>query len=131
VARDGANAEYVAVDSRSAALKPKTLDLTTAIVLPLVSLGSEVFLKSLDAIAVNGQLVTVVPTETSAISDKLFLKNVTLHYEFMGVPAVYHLNPERQGYILSSLRNLVDSRFLSPHISCTLPLSDVPKGHTL
>jgi NADPH:quinone reductase-like Zn-dependent oxidoreductase len=38
VFRDGANADTLAVDSRSVSLKPKTLDHTASAVLPLVSL---------------------------------------------------------------------------------------------
>jgi NADPH2:quinone reductase len=222
VFRPGANAEYVAVDSRSAALKPKTLNHTTAAVLPLVSLtaweslhlrarvqpgqtvlihagaggvghiavqlaklqgcrvittagrdesiqfckdlkadevinyratdfvqevmrltdgkgcpvildlvGGETFVRSLDCIAINGQLVTIVPTSTDQIADKLFLKNVTLHYEFMGVPTAYNINPERQGNLLAALANLVDSGLVTPHIAHCLALSDLPKAHAL
>jgi NADPH2:quinone reductase len=223
VFRDGADAEYVAVDSRSVSLKPKTLDHTASAVLPLVSLtaweslhlranvqpgqfvlihagaggvghiaiqlaklqdcyvittagrdesiqfckdvlkadkvidyrttdfvkcvmevtdgkgcpvildtvGEDVFVKSMDCISINGQLVTIVPTETNLISEKLFLKNVTLHYEFMGVPTAYNLHPERQGQRLCALRKLVDSGLLKPHISHKLKLSELPKGHKL
>ncbi|MBE7381173.1 MAG: zinc-binding dehydrogenase [Leptolyngbya sp. SIO1E4] len=222
--RNGANAEYVTVDSRSAALKPATLDHASAAVLPLVSLtawealdlranlqpgqtvlihagaggvghiaiqlaklrgcfvittagreesiqfcrdhlhadvvidyrhedfaakvmditsgkgcptildtvGDDVFLKSLDCVAINGQIVTILPTATNLISEKLFLKNVTLHYEFMGVPTVYNLNPERQGTILSALGNLVDAGLIAPRISRRMQLFEsLAEGHRL
>jgi NADPH:quinone reductase-like Zn-dependent oxidoreductase len=45
----------------------------------LDTVGEDVFVKSMDCISINGQLVTIVPTETNLISEKLFLKNVTLH----------------------------------------------------
>ncbi len=220
---DGANAEYVAVDSRAAALKPKILDHVASAVLPLVSLtaweslherariphgqtvlihagaggvghiavqlaklhgcrvittagrdesikfcretlkadevidyrttdfaervmeiyhgkgcpvimdfvGSEVFEKSMDCIAVNGQLVTIVPTTTTSINEKLFLKNATLYYEFMGAPMVYSIKPERQGEILTIIANLVDAGYLKPYVSEKIPLSDLSKGHEL
>ena len=220
---DGANGEYVAVDSRTAALKPKTLDHVSSAVFPLVCLtaweslherariphgqtvlihagaggvghiavqlaklhgcrvittagrdesiqfcketlkadevidyrttdfaervmeiyqgkgcpvimdfvGGEVFEKSMDCIAVNGQLVTIVPTTTASINDKLFLKNATLHYEFMGTPTVYNINPQKQGEILTIIANLVDAGYLRPHVSEKIPLSDLSKGHEL
>ncbi len=223
VFKPGANADYVVVDARSAALKPQTLDHAASAVLPLVSLtaweclhlrakvqpgqlvlihggaggvghiaiqlaklhgchvittagreqsiqfcrdmlkadvvihyrntdfvqevmqitngkgcpvildlvGGETFIQSLDCIALNGQLVTIVPTETNQIAEKLFLKNVTLHYEFMGVPTAYNINPERQGEILTALRNLVDSGFVQPHIEHQFPMSDLAKAHHL
>lgn len=223
VFKPGANAEYVVVDSRSAAMKPKTLDHVASAVLPLVSLtaweslhlrakvqpgqmvlihagaggvghlaiqfaklqgccvittagreasiqfcqdvlqtdvvinyrttdfvqqvmeitqgrgcpvildfvGGDTFVRSLDCIAINGQMVTIVPTETSRIAEKLFLKNVTLHYEFMGVPTAYNLNPERQGEILMALRNLVDSGLVKPQIAHQLSMADLPKAHQL
>lgn len=220
---DGANAQYVAVDSRTAALKPQSLDHVASAVLPLVCLtaweslharvriphgqtvlihagaggvghiavqlaklhgcrvittagrdesigfcretlkadevidyratdfsarmmeitrgkgapvildfvGGEVFEKSMECIAVNGQLVTIVPTTTAAITDKLFLKNVSLHYEFMGAPTLYGIEPERQGEILRIIANLVDAGHLQPHISHRIPLSELAKGHEL
>jgi NADPH2:quinone reductase len=220
---DGANAQYVAVDSRTAALKPKSLDHVASAVLPLVSLaaweslhervriphgqtllihagaggvghiavqlaklhgcrvittagrnesigfcreilrtdevidyrttdfsarmmeisrgkgapvildfvGGEVFEKSMECIAANGQLVTIVPTTTEAITDKLFIKNVSLYYEFMGAPTMYGIQPERQGEILRIIANLVDGGYLKPHISHRIPISELSKGHEL
>ncbi len=223
VFKPGANAEYVVVDSRSATIKPQTLDHAASAVLPLVSLtaweclhlrakvkpgqvilihagaggvghiavqlaklhgcyvittagreesiqfcqdslkanvvinyrttdfvqqimeltngkrcpvildlvGGETFVQSLDCIAVNGQIVTIVPTETSRIAEKLFLKNVTLHYEFMGIPTAYNINPEQQGKILAALRNLIDDGFVKPHIAHQFPMIDLPNAHHL
>lgn len=223
VFRDGANAEYVAIDSRSASRKPRNLDHGSAAALPLVALtawealhtrakicpggtilihagaggvghiaiqlaklhgcrvittagreesiafcrktlkadevinykatdfsrhilditngkgcefildtvGGEVFEKSMDCMAVNGQLVTIVPTDTVTIAQKLFLKNVTLHYEFMGVPTAYNINPGIQGERLSALRNLVEAGLLSPHVMRQISWLELPEGHQL
>ncbi len=223
VFRPGANAEYVAVDSRSASRKPKNLDHAAAAALPLVALtawealhtraqitagesvlihagvggvghiaiqlaklhgcrvittagrpesiafcrdvlkadevinyqttdaaqrvlemtdgkgcslildtvGGSVFEQSMDCIAINGQLVTIVPTTTDTIAQKLFLKNVTLHYTFMGVPTAYNLNPERHGKLLGALTNLVEAELLSPHIMRQIHWLDLPGGHRL
>jgi len=222
--RPGANAEYVAIDSRSAAHKPTSLDHTSAAVLPLVSLtawealyrradlqpgqmvlihagaggvghiaiqlaklrgcqvittagrdeslhfcrhslnadrvinyrqdnfvevvmemtagqgcpvifdtvGDDVFVQSLECIAVEGQLVTILPTKTDRIADHLFLKSVTLHYEFMGIPTIHGRQPQRQGQILSALSRLVDSGLVTPHVSQTVSLFEqLPQAHQL
>ncbi|MBD3886338.1 zinc-binding dehydrogenase [Phormidium tenue FACHB-886] len=223
VFRDGASAEYVAVDSRSASKKPRNLDYAAAATLPLVALtawealhsrakirpgatvlihagaggvghiaiqlaklqgcrvittagreesiafcqeklkadevinyratdfsqnileatngkgcefifdtvGGEVFEKSMDCISINGQIVTIVPTHTATIAEKLFLKNVTLHYEFMGVPTAYNINPQIQGEILSALRNQVEAGLLFPHVMRQIDWLELPEGHQL
>lgn len=222
LSRPGANAEYVAIDSRSASIKPKTLDHAAAATLPLVGLtawealhlrarvqpgqtvlihagaggvghiaiqlaklqgcfvittagreestqfcqtlkadtvinyrtsnfveqvmeitagkgcpvildfvGDDTFVKSMDCIAVNGQIVTILPTTTSLIAEKLFLKNATLHYEFMGVPTAYNIDPERQGEILAILKNLVDNGFVKPYVSHQIDMAELPKGHKI
>src|SRR6185503_9528088 len=178
--RPGANAEYVALDARSAARKPATLDHATAAVLPLVSqtawealhlrariqpgqavliqagaggvghiavqlarlhgcrvittagreesiafcrdalradevidyrstnvvervkaltdgkgvpvafdtVGGDVFLQCLDCAAVNGQVVTILGASASTADrgQSLLYRNITVHYEFMGIP---------------------------------------------
>jgi NADPH2:quinone reductase len=223
VFRPGANAEYVAVDSRSAALKPKNLDYASAAVMPLVSLtaweslhyrarvqsgstilihagaggvghiavqlaklhgcrvittagreesiafcretlradwvisyqqedmvqvvmeltegngcpvvfdtvGGAGFEQSMDCLAVNGQLVTIVPTTSTIIANKLFLKSATLHYEFMGIPTVHNLNPEVQKAMLRSLANLVESGLLRPHIFKQYSLAELAEAHQI
>ncbi len=223
VFRDGANAEYVAIDCRSASRKPKNLDHASSAVLPLVALtawealhtrakirpgetvlihagasgvghiaiqlaklhgcrvittagreesipfcreilkadevinyqttdfsqhileitdekgcefildtiGGEVFEKSMDCISINGQIVTIVPADTATIAQKLFLKNATLHYEFMGVPTAYNINPESQGKILNTLRNLLQAELLTPHIMHRINWLELPEGHQL
>ncbi len=85
----------------------------------------------MDCIAVNGQLVTIVPTDSNNIAKKIFLKNVSLHYEFMGIPTVHNIHPERQGEFLATLRNLVDAGLLRPHVYRKINLEDLPQGHTL
>lgn len=219
--RDGANAEYVALDARSAARKPKTVDHATAAALPLVSqtawealhlrariqpgqtvliqagaggvghiavqlarlhgcrvittagrdesiafckdvlhadevidyrrtdfvertkqltdgrgvpvvldtVGGEVFQKSLDCVSVNGQIVTILGATTGDHSRGLLYRNVTIHYEFMGIPTAHEIEPERPGQILTGIAQLVDAGLLKPHVSQRLPLEQVADGH--
>jgi NADPH:quinone reductase len=219
--RDGANADYVAIDARSAARKPTTVDHATAAALPLVSqtawealhlrariqpgqtvlihagaggvghiavqlahlhgcrvittagreesiafcrdvlhadevidyrrtdfvermrelthgkgvpvvmdtVGGEVFQKSLDCLSVNGQIVTILGSSTGDRGRGLLYKNVTVHYEFMGIPTAHEIEPERPGQILTGIARLVDAGLLKPWVSQRLPLEKVAEGH--
>lgn len=219
--RPGANAELVAIDARSAARKPASVDHTTAAVLPLVSqtawealhlrahiepshtvlihagaggvghiavqlaklhgcrvittasrpesiafcrdvlhadevidyrrenvvervreisggkglpvvldtVGGDVFLQSLDCAAVNGQVVTILGVDTGDRGQSLLYRNVTVHYEFMGVPTAQELDPERPGRILSGIARLVDAGLLRPHVSRRFALERVGEAH--
>jgi NADPH:quinone reductase len=221
--RDGANAEYVAIDARSAARKPRSVDHSTAAVLPLVcqtawealhlrarirpgqmvlihagaggvghiavqlarlhgcrvittagreesiafcrdvlradevidyrktnvvervkeltggqglpvvfdTVGGEVFLQSLDSAAVNGQVVTILGASASTADRGQFLlyRNVTIHYEFMGIPTAYEVEPERPGQILAGIAQLVDAGLLRPRVSHRFPLEALAEGH--
>ena len=219
--RDGANADYAAIDARSAARKPATVDHATAAALPLVSqtawealhlrariqpgqtvlihagaggvghiavqlarlhgcrvittagreesiafcrdvlhaddvidyrqtdfvehmrqlthgkgvpvvidtVGGEVFQKSLDCLAVNGQIVTILGSSSGDRGRGLLYKNVTVHYEFMGIPTAHEIEPERPGQILTGIARLVDAGLLKPHVSRRLPLEQVAEGH--
>ncbi len=219
--RDGANAEYVALDARSAARKPATVDHATAAALPLVSqtawealhlrariqpgqtvlihagaggvghiavqlaklhgcrvlttagreasiafcrevlkadevidyasvdfaqrvleltngkgapvvldtVGGEVFAKSLDCASVNAQIVTILGSNTGDRSRGLLYRNVSIHYEFMGVPTAHELEPERPGRILTGIAHLVDAGLLRPHLSARVPLENLAEGH--
>ncbi len=220
--RDGANAEFVCVDARTAALKPATLDHVQAAALPLVTLtvweafllrariqigetvlihaggggvghiaiqlaklhgcrvlttasreesldlcrrlkadvvinyeqadfveraqqetggqgcavvcdtvGGKTFDRSLDCVAVNGRLITIVGTPSDQIPQKLFRKNATLFFEFMGAPTVYGIRPESQGEILRAAAKLVDDGKLQPHVGRVLNLEDLAEGHGL
>ncbi|MCA9438747.1 MAG: zinc-binding dehydrogenase [Candidatus Omnitrophica bacterium] len=220
--KNGANAEYVAVDARSAALKPKRLSHLESAALPLVTLtayealhhhcgvrpnqtvlihagaggvghvaiqfakmvgcrvittagrkesidfcrdvlqvdevidykstdfakeidrltdgkkcdivfetvGGDNFLQSLDCVAINGKIVTILPVDGSKATEKLFRINASLHYEFMGVPTALGVNPEIQSETLTTVANLADSGCLKPHIGHTFPLDHLAEAHT-
>jgi len=221
--RNGANADYVAIDARSAARKPQSVDHATAAVLPLVSqtawealhlrarihpgqtvlvhagaggvghiavqlarlhgcrvittasreesiafcrdvlradevidyrktnvverikeitdgkglpvvfdtVGGDVFLQSIDCCAVNGQVVTILGASASTADRGQFLlyRNVTVHYEFVGIPTAYEIEPERPGHILAGISRLVDAGLLRPRVSHRFPLERVAEGH--
>ncbi|MCA9448679.1 MAG: zinc-binding dehydrogenase [Candidatus Omnitrophica bacterium] len=93
------------------------------------TVGGDNFVQSLDAIAVNGKIVTILPVDSSKATEKLFRINATLHYEFMGVPTALGVNPEVQNETLTTVANLADSGCLKPHVSHTFPLDELAKAH--
>lgn len=93
------------------------------------TVGGEVFDRSLECVALNGRVVTIVFNESAKIVPLLFRKNATLHCEFMGVPTVHGVNPESQGQILQTVAELVDAGKLTPHVGKVLELKDVPQAH--
>ena len=219
--RNGANAEYVAIDARSAARKPRNVDHATAAVLPLVSqtawealhlrarihpgdtvliqagaggvghiavqlaklhgcrvittagreesiafcrdvlradevidyrntnvvervkeltggkgtpvtfdtVGGDVFLQSIDATAVNGHVVTILGANTGDRGQSLLYRNITIHYEFMGIPTAYEIDPERPGQILAGIARLVEAGLLTPRVAHRFPLDRLAEGH--
>jgi len=95
------------------------------------TVGSQTFDRSLDCVAVNGRLITAVGTPSAEIAQKLFRKNATLHFEFMGAPTVYGVRPESQGEILEAAARLVDKGELKPHVSRVIHLEELAEGHRL
>lgn len=97
----------------------------------LDGVGGETFERSLDCLAVNGRLITIVGTPSANITRKLFRKNATLHFEFVGAPTVYGVDLERQGEILRSVSKLVDEGKLKPHVSRVFALDELAEAHRL
>jgi len=95
------------------------------------TVGYQTFDRSLDCVAVNGRMVTIVGTASEFIPQKLFRINATLHFEFMGTPTVHGIRPEGQGEILSAAAELIESDMLSPHVSRVLGLEQLPEAHRL
>jgi NADPH:quinone reductase-like Zn-dependent oxidoreductase len=95
----------------------------------LDTVGGEVFSKSLDCAAVNGQVVTILGSNTGDRSRGLLYRNISVHYEFMGVPTAHEIEPERPGQILTGIANLVQAGLLRPHVSIRVPLEKLADGH--
>jgi NADPH:quinone reductase-like Zn-dependent oxidoreductase len=95
------------------------------------TVGSQTFDRSLDCVAVNGRLITIVGTPSAEIPQKLFRKNATLYFEFVGAPTAYGIRPESQGNILRAAARLVDDGKLQPHVSRVLDLEELAEGHRL
>jgi NADPH:quinone reductase-like Zn-dependent oxidoreductase len=120
--RNGANAEDVV---------KRVQALTAGRGVPVVidTVGGDTFLQTLDCAALNGQIVTILGSNTGDRGRGLLYRNVTIHYEFVGVPTAHEIEPERPGNILTSIANLVDSGLLRPHVSHRFALEDVAEGH--
>jgi NADPH:quinone reductase len=99
--------------------------------LPVVidTVGGDTFVQSLDCVAINGQVVTILGANTGDRGQSLLWKNVTIHYEFMAIPAWQEIDPERPGRILSGIARLVDAGRLRPHVSARVPLARLADAH--
>jgi NADPH2:quinone reductase len=128
--RDVLHADEV-IDYRQVDFVERTRELTNGKGVPVVidTVGGEVFQKSLDCLAVNGQIVTILGSSSGDRGRALLYKNVTVHYEFMGIPTAHEIEPERPGQILTGIARLVDAGFLKPWVSQRLPLEKVAEGH--
>jgi NADPH2:quinone reductase len=119
------------IDYRTEDVVKRVQVLTAGRGVPVVidTVGGDTFLSSLDCAAVNGQIVTILGSNTGDRGRGLLYRNVTIHYEFMGIPTAYEIEPERPGNILSSIANLVDGGLLRPHVSHRFALEEVAEGH--
>jgi NADPH:quinone reductase len=119
------------IDYRTEDVVKRVRDLTAGRGLPVVidTVGGDTFLQSLDCATYNAQVVTILGSNTGDRGRGLLYRNVTIHYEFMGIPSAQEIEPERPGQILSSISNLVDAGLLRPHVSHRFALEDVAEGH--
>jgi NADPH:quinone reductase len=121
------------IDYRSSSVVERVMDLTAGKGLPVVfdTVGGDVFTQSLDCAAVNGQVVTILGASASTgdRGQSLLYRNISVHYEFMGIPTAYELEPERPGQILAGIARLIDAGHLRPRVSHVFPLERVADGH--
>jgi NADPH:quinone reductase len=128
--RDVLRADEV-IDYRSTNVIERVKEITAGKGLPVVfdTVGGEIFQQSIDCAAVNGQVVTILGANTADRGQSLLYRNVTIHYEFMGIPTAYEIEPERPAQILAGIARLVDAGLLQPKVSHVFPLERVADGH--
>src|SRR5690348_2033948 len=82
--RDTLRADEV-IDYKRVDFAERVRELTNGKGVPVVldTVGGEVFAKSLDCAAINGQVVTILGSNTGDRSRGLLYRNISLHYEFM------------------------------------------------
>lgn len=95
----------------------------------LDTVGGDVFVESIDRVAVDGRLVTIVGVPQDAPVDNLKPKSASVHLEFMGASTMWNVRPQRQGQTLRTVTELVEADKLMPHISQTFDLADLAKAH--
>ena len=91
--------------------------------------GGETFEKCPDAVAVDGCIVPIVPGPVPQSLAKLYPKNASVHFEFMGAATVSNAGPERQGEILREVTKLVDEGRLRVKVYREYPLEGVGEAH--
>ena len=128
--RDVLRADEV-IDYRSTSVVERVKEMTSGKGLPVVfdTVGGEVFQQSIDCAAVNGQVVTILGANTGDRGQSLLYRNVTIHYEFMGIPTASEIEPERPAQILAGIARLVDAGLLHPTVNHIFPLERVADGH--
>jgi NADPH2:quinone reductase len=130
--RDVLRADEV-IDYRASNVIERVKELTGGKGVPVAfdTIGGESFVQSLDCLAVNGHLVTILggSTDLAGRGQALLDKNVTISYEFMGIPTAHEIEPERPGEILRTLAKLVDAGLLKPEVRHRFPLEELPVAH--
>lgn len=128
--REAIGADEV-IDYRTTDVVEYVKSITAGKGLPVVfdTVGGDVFHQSLDCLGFNGQLVTILGSNTGDRGQALLYRNVSIHYEFMGVSTWQEIEPERPGQILAGISRLVDAGLLRPHVSHRFQLERVADGH--
>ena len=95
------------------------------------TVGGDVFVQCLDCVAVNGHVVTILggSTDLKQRGQSLLYRNVTISYEFMGIPTAHEIEPDRPGQILTTIAKLVDAGALRPEVRHRFPLERLADAH--
>ena len=130
--RDVLRADEV-IDYRTADVAERVKELTGGKGVPVAfdTIGAGAFVQSLDCVAVNGHVVTILggSTDLAGRGQALLYRNVTISYEFMGIPTAHEIEPGRPGEILRTLAGLVDSGALRPEVRHRFPLERLADAH--
>jgi NADPH2:quinone reductase len=78
------------------------------------TVGGENIDKSIEAIKLYGQVITIQTANANPNLGALQLKSGTLHVVFMLLPLIYNIQRERHGEILKQITHLVDKEILKP-----------------
>ena len=98
------------------------------------TVGSETFLRSLNAVRIGGKLASLLATPLSLADTQLArLRNLSLCFELMLTPQVLKLHDERirQRRILEQGAQLVEAGKLGVLVSHKLPLKNAAEAHRL
>lgn len=95
------------------------------------TVGGDTFNLSLRCIGYYGRVVTIVPGIPTDHINSLFAKSASVHLEYMGLPTMFDVEPQRQGAALAEIAKLVDAGKLKPIVSHRLKLADLGEAHQL
>lgn len=130
--RDVLRADEV-IDYRTSEVVARVKELTGGKGVPVAfdTIGGESFVQSLDCLAINGHLVTILggSTDLAGRGQALLYRNVTISYEFMGIPTAHEIEPGQPGDILRTLAKLVDTGALKPEVRHRFPLEKLADAH--
>lgn len=130
--RDVLRADEV-IDYRQGDLVERVKALTEGRGVPVAfdTVGGDNFVQSLDCVAVNGHVVTILggSTDLKGRGQNLLYRNVTISYEFMGIPTAHEIEPERPGQILATIAKLADTGALRPTVRHRFPLEQLADAH--
>ena len=93
------------------------------------TVGGDVFTDSIACVGFYGRLVTIVPGVDTSGLNSLFAKSASVHFEYMGLPTMFDVNPQRQGEILTQIGTLIDQGKITPHVSKRYPLEQLADAH--
>jgi NADPH2:quinone reductase len=95
------------------------------------TVGGDAFVQCLDCAAINGHVVTILggSTDLKQRGQSLLYRNVTISYEFMGIPTAHEIEPERPAQILATIARLVDAGALRPEVRHRFPLERLADAH--
>jgi len=95
------------------------------------TVGGDVFVQCLDCVGVNGHVVTILggSTDLKQRGQSLLYRNVTISYEFMGIPTAHEIDPGRPGQILATIAKLVDAGALRPEVRHRFALERLADAH--
>lgn len=93
--------------------------------------GEDVLNKSLECAKVNGQVVTITPSRVLKQGTTFLVKNLTIHYEFMGTATVFGIDIESQGGKLQRLIDMVSNDKLKPYIGNKFSISQLSSAHKI
>jgi len=95
------------------------------------TVGGETFNLSLRCVGYYGRVVTIVPGIPTDHINSLFAKSASVHLEYMGIPTMFDVDPQRQGATLAKMAALVDEGKLKPIVSERVKLEDLAEAHRL
>jgi NADPH2:quinone reductase len=130
--RDTLRADHV-VDYRKEDVVERVQALTAGHGVPVAfdTVGGDGFVQCLDCVAVNGHVVTILggSTDLKQRGQILLYRNVTISYEFMGIPTAHEIEPERPAQILATIARLVDAGALRPEVRHRFTLERLADAH--